>query len=64
MGLLLLAAAVLACPFGMGAMMWMTTRGGHQDDVRDMSEGEQAAQLHAEVEQLKADRSVRAAAER
>jgi hypothetical protein len=52
---LLLAAAVLACPVGMGLMMWFMMRGhGESADADKRSEVEQ---LRAEVERLKADRA-------
>lgn len=63
---LLLGVAVLACPVGMGFMMWMMSRGGHQTKVQATATGgdEQIGQLRAEIEQLKADRAARAAQER
>lgn len=51
----LLGLAVLACPVGMGLMMWMMMR-GRRKDPGDTSE-EQVAQLRAEVERLKTDRA-------
>jgi hypothetical protein len=51
---LLYGLAVLACPVGMGVMMWMMARGNHSG-----SESQEVAQLRAEVEQLKADRAAR-----
>lgn len=59
---LLLGLAVLACPVGMGVMMWMMSRGGHKsggggpDHVRSDTT-KQVADLRAEIDQLKADRA-------
>ncbi len=59
---LLLGLAVLACPVGMGVMMWMMSRGRHQsgggwpDNVRSGPPGQVAAP-RAEIDQLKADRA-------
>jgi len=50
----LLGLAVLACPVGMGLMMWMMMR-GQRKDSSDTSE-EQVAQLRAEIERLKTER--------
>jgi hypothetical protein len=55
---LFLAAAVLACPVGMGLMMWMMMRG--HNNTADSSSGDQqhkVDQLRAEIEALKAQRS-------
>ncbi len=47
--------AVLACPIGMGMMMWMMMRGGHGRAASPHSTSEpEIAQLRAEVEQLRA----------
>jgi hypothetical protein len=48
--------AVLACPVGMGLMMWLMMRGQRKDPAGDTSQ-EQVAQLRAEVEQLKSERA-------
>jgi hypothetical protein len=53
MSQLLWAAAALACPIGMGAMMWMMMRGNHGATTADESE---IARLRAEVDQLKSQR--------
>jgi len=52
---LLYPIALLACPVGMGLMMWMMMRGQRKDPGQD-SEQRQVAELRAEVEALKADR--------
>lgn len=52
---LLWGVAVLACPVGMGLMMWLMMR-GRRKEPGDAKE-HQVAQLRAEVEQLKADRA-------
>lgn len=51
---LLWGVAVLACPLGMGVMMWMMMR-GQGKGTGEVSE-RQVAQLRAEIDQLKADR--------
>jgi hypothetical protein len=48
--------AVLACPVGMGLMMWLMMRGRRKDPAGDTSQ-EQVTQLRAEVEQLKSERA-------
>jgi hypothetical protein len=53
MSQVLWAAAALACPIGMGAMMWMMMRGNHGTATADQSE---VARLRAEVDQLKSER--------
>ncbi len=53
--------ALLACPVGMGAMMWMMMRGDHRHgsgpsrQESSMQESSELAQLRAEVEQLRAE---------
>lgn len=48
--------ALLACPLGMGAMMWMMMRGGHRHGSGPSAEeSSELAQLRAEVEQLQAE---------
>ncbi|MQA13490.1 MAG: hypothetical protein GEV09_04740 [Pseudonocardiaceae bacterium] len=56
---LLLGLAVLACPVGMGVMMWFMMRGSGSQ--RSGSHGDQAAaaelaRLRTEVDQLRASR--------
>ena len=51
--------AVLACPVGMGVMMWMMSRGqrmGGGNKTGDPT-GQQVAALRAEIDQLKSDRA-------
>lgn len=60
---LFLGVAVLACPVGMGLMMWLMMRGGKNRGGGDPG-GQQVAQLRAEIDELKADRAARAATER
>jgi hypothetical protein len=48
--------ALLACPLGMGAMMWMMLRGGHRHGSGPSAqETSELAQLRAEVEQLRVE---------
>jgi flagellar basal body-associated protein FliL len=53
---LLLGVAVLACPVGMGLMMWMM-RGQGKDTAasEDHSRQQEVEALRAEIEQLKAE---------
>jgi len=56
---LLLGLAVLACPVGMGVMMWMMMRGsGGQGSGSqgDQAPAQEVARLRAEVDQLRAAR--------
>jgi hypothetical protein len=53
---LLLGVGVLACPVGMGAMMWMMMR-GQRKGGGDTGGQQQVEQLRAEINQLKADRA-------
>ena len=64
----LLSLAVLACPVGMGLMMWMMMRGQRRPDPSATSpavdvgdDTPQLRELRAEIEQLKADRAARPA---
>lgn len=57
---LLYGVAVLACPVGMGVMMWMMMRGQRGDAGGDAGSPvgqDQVAELRAEIDQLKADRA-------
>jgi hypothetical protein len=56
---LLLAVAVLACPVGMGLMMWMMMRGQSTDTASSEDRGwqQEVQALRAEVERLKAQRT-------
>ena len=54
---LLYGAAILACPVGMGAMMWLMMRSG--DKAAPAHTDAEVAQLRAEVEQLQAQRAGR-----
>lgn len=58
---LLSSLALLACPLGMGLMMWMMRGGGHKQPAapqQSMTPAQQAelAQLRAELDQLRAPR--------
>lgn len=45
--------AVLACPIGMGAMMWLMMRGMKKDPVPAVPDAELVS-LRAEIDQLRA----------
>ncbi len=49
----LVAIAPLACPVGMGLMLWMMMRGNHSGTEAERPE---VAQLRAEIAELKAAR--------
>ncbi|CAM4339925.1 hypothetical protein NONI108955_21690 [Nocardia ninae] len=57
---LLVTLAVLACPVGMGLMMWFMMRGPgtrtHDDRAHDDPAKQELARMRAEIEQLKAER--------
>jgi len=46
--------AVLACPLGMGVMMWMMMRGKKEPQQPSAPSPEELTRLRAEVDQLKA----------
>jgi len=55
MAQLLSPLALLACPIGMGLMMWLMMRGGkHEDPQPSPSTTAELTQLRAEVDQLRA----------
>lgn len=56
MDTLLLAAAALACPIGMGAMMVMMMRGQRRGEPTSPEQRE-VNRLQAEIDQLEADRA-------
>lgn len=59
MAQLLYPLALLACPVGMGLMMWMMMRGGAQNPAEpgNGATGDEVARLRAEVDQLRAAQS-------
>lgn len=58
---LLYGLALLACPVGMGAMMWMMMR-GQRTGSGDIPKGpDQVAALRSEIDQLKAERATQRA---
>ncbi len=52
----LYALALLACPVGMGAMMWMMMRGNKSQPAEESTTHKQAelARMQAEIDQLRA----------
>lgn len=50
----LYALALLACPIGMGAMMWMMMRGQRSEPSGDTSKDAELAALQAQIDQLHA----------
>jgi hypothetical protein len=54
----LLGLAALACPLGMGLMMWLMMRGhGQNTTSAGGATSQQVDELRAEIERLKAERS-------
>lgn len=57
---LLVTLPVLACPVGMGLMMWFMMRGpgmrNHDDRAHDDASKQEIARMRTEIEQLKAQR--------
>ena len=60
---LLYGVAVLACPVGMGVMMWLMMRGQRNSggDKAGDPTGQQVEALRAEIDQLKSDRAAQRA---
>ncbi|SFB62574.1 hypothetical protein SAMN05216266_13114 [Amycolatopsis marina] len=59
---LLYTVAILACPVGMGAMMWMMMRGqGKSTGSGQPEQAQQVQQLRSEIDELKAERESRRA---
>jgi hypothetical protein len=60
---LLLGVAALACPVGMGVMMWMMMRDQSKDPAASEHYGgqQEVQALRAEIEELKAQRADRIA---
>ncbi|WP_036337441.1 MULTISPECIES: hypothetical protein [Modestobacter] len=54
---LLYLLALLACPIGMGAMMWMMNRGHRSRPQATEDKQIELAGLRAEIDQLRAERS-------
>lgn len=54
---LLLSLALLACPVGMGLMMWMMMRGQGKSSGQDGRH--EVAQLRAEIDALRSERAGR-----
>lgn len=52
---LLLTIALLACPVGMGLMMWMMMRGQDKGSAPDGQQ--EVAQLRAEIDALRSERA-------
>ncbi len=46
--------AVLACPVGMGAMMWMMMRGGKSSATPPQDASAELTRMRAEIDQLRA----------
>ncbi|MBW0090381.1 hypothetical protein I4I73_16485 [Pseudonocardia sp. KRD-184] len=57
---LLYGLALLACPVGMGAMMWMMMR-GQRTGSGTLKGPDQVAELRSEIDLLKAERAAQRA---
>jgi hypothetical protein len=57
---LLYGLAVLACPVGMGAIMWMMMRGQRRGSAGPKGP-DQVTELRSEIDQLKAERAAQRA---
>ncbi|MEJ7771040.1 MAG: hypothetical protein WKF51_04015 [Geodermatophilaceae bacterium] len=58
MSQLLYSLALLACPVGMGLMMWMMMRGGNRQqptDAEAVNKQAELTQLQAQIDQMKAE---------
>lgn len=58
---LLYGLALLACPVGMGAMMWMMMRGQRAGSSGTSKGPDQVAELRSEIDELKAERAAQRA---
>lgn len=58
---LLYGLALLACPVGMGAMMWMMMRGQRTGSGDTPKGPDQVAELRSEIDELKAERAAQRA---
>lgn len=55
---LLYTLALLACPLGMGAMMWFMMRGGKRSQASaPVAEAEELRRLRAELDELREERA-------
>ncbi len=50
----LYALALLACPLGMGAMMWLMMRGNRSSEVTGAAEQAELTAMRARIDQLEA----------
>lgn len=56
----LAALPLLACPVGMGVMMWWMSRNRHADDARPATDqATEVARLRTELNQLRAEHEAR-----
>lgn len=59
---LLYGLALLACPVGMGVMMWFMMRGGNKQEIATApapAGRDEVTRLQAEIDQLRAAQAVR-----